>query len=189
MEDLLNDIEYVTGWALSYYHDKKWGKAIEMFIRLFELVPNCPYMTYLADAYEQNGDLENAERCYLKLAESEEYDVLKLADFYFRHHQYEKALPIYVERAKGNIPFRKGAIEQASPDQVKSLYEYLTKDYEKILKCYDELGITNDPFRNVIEWLINEHCQVYQEKALKFISENNSDKIEMMEELGFGVDK
>lgn len=181
-------LELISEMARIYYYQADWHKALLLFRRELELNPNSCCIYHMANVYETIGDYTNAELYQTKIAERSG-DQKTLADFYYRHQKYDKALPIYVDFTKEKISCQDDSLEHAPLYKLRFQYEKINEDYSKILRCYDELGIHNDPFKEEIRNKLEEHTRIYRKRTIEQMSQSNPIIKQIVDEDGFLDDK
>jgi tetratricopeptide (TPR) repeat protein len=140
----------------SYLRKKEYKKAEDRIQNQFSLARNPVFMELLADAYEAEGNMQQAESCLKKASEiSPDLSLfhLTLANFYMRRKLTEKAKIEY------SFTLQKNPTDIEALMALGTIYQY-EKNYEKAIKCYENvLKINADvlPAANNLAYLYAEH--------------------------------
>lgn len=163
-DSLLNLLS--SNLAEAYSTSKEYGKAIQFYEKMLKQ-DNSMYFVYfqIAGIYEKTGDYKSAVKEYNKLlALDSSYNEanLQLGKIYFNEFRNYKKAKKYLQRAYENELLQKGSIQFNSIDlqylmgkiavkegrkldaimsylELKDVYVYDTKDYEKKLDLYKEI--------------------------------------------------
>lgn len=181
--------------ALKLYNDKEYKKAIDIFSSILETEDdNAEIYNNIGTCYLQLGDLEKAEKNYLK-AQSLNPKIpqvyINLADIYFKEHDMESGIQLIsqgIYEIPDNMVLRhylaRFYMEDARLDlAIDELYKILDEQPDNYDAYYDlakvnfELGnydIAIENFENVLEYKPNEWVYFYLAEAYE--ANNEIDK-------------
>ena len=101
--DKIDDTLELEQEGLKAFNSKKYGLAIKFFRRIIDLDSAFEHgnaFFYLANALEITGDIEAAEKAFIKAIEYEDTDPDKVggyASFLYRHRSAEEAFKAYLK--------------------------------------------------------------------------------------------
>lgn len=162
---------------------------IAMILIMSKAGPKQAYLDDLAEAYYENGEIENAQEIYQKLAKNnvKDYRVyLKLGNIYFEKQQYDKAKQYY-EKSLSIKP------DGWSVHEALACLFKVTKGYREAVEEYEK-AIKNAPDGNLFElrdnlafvyFMMGKNSSALEEwgKALKINTGKQPEKVEKINKI------
>ena len=163
--------EYIKG--LNYLLERKTDKAVELFIKFFQVNPTTMEThILLGNLFRRKGELEKAIRIHHNLVQreylSDQYKneaLLELSQDYFHAGLLDSAEEICKRLIKSNT----SALAKQGYEQLITIYE-IEKSWEQAIKCAGQLRKSDDRYNAQI-------AHYYCEIAEKALSEEDYSKV------------